>query len=148
VRVLWDFAYNTQGKLRDENTYGMYYYNSANQVTSYHRAQDDIAWLAGVQLGENKKAGDWSIIANYRQTGMASVDPNLNDSDFANGKLNTQGVKVGAVYNFTDFATGGLTYFYSVPLRSNLIGGQATQGANLANLNNDQILQVDVQIKF
>ena len=148
VKLFWDAAYNTQGKQRDENTYGMFYFNSANKVTSYHTTQDDVAWLAGVQVGENKKAGDWSIMANYRQTGMTAVDPNINDSDFAFGKLNTQGVKVGAVYNFTDYATGALTYFYAVPLRDNLVGGQATQGANLSNFNNVQILQVDVQIKF
>lgn len=148
VKLFWDFAYNLEGKKRDEDIYGMFYYNSANRVTSYHRTQDDIAWLAGVQLGENKKAGDWSLMANYRQTGMAAVDPNLNDSDFASGKLNTQGFKISGIYNFTDYATGALTYMWAQPLRDNLVGGQATQGANLSNLNNDQILQVDVQIKF
>jgi hypothetical protein len=148
VKFYWDFAYNTEGKQRAQDIYGMYYFNGANRVASYHTTQDDIAWLAGVQLGENKKQGDWSLLANFRQTGMSSVDPNLNDSDFANGKLNSQGLKVSAVYNFTDFATGAVSYFWGGNLRDNMIGGQATQGANLANLNNFEILQVDLQIKF
>lgn len=148
VKLYWDFAYNLEGQKRDEDIYGMFYYNGANRVTSYHTTQDDIAWLGGVQLGENKKQGDWSLLANYRQTGMAAVDPNLNDSDFALGKLNTQGVKLSASYNFTDFALGTVSYYWAVPLRDNMIGGQATQGANLSNLNNIQILQVDLQIKF
>ena len=76
------------------------------------------------------------------------MDVNLNDSDFALGKLNTQGVKLSAAYNFTDYAVGSLAYFYAVPLRDNMIGGQATSGANLSNMNNIQILQVDLQIKF
>jgi len=51
--------------------------------------------LLGVVLGENKKKGDISVSANYRQTGLTAVDPNLNDSDFGKSKLNTEGFKVG-----------------------------------------------------
>ena len=148
VRAFWDFSYNAQGKKRTDDIYGMFYYNSSNQVTSYHATEDDIAWLLGLQVGENKKAGDFSLMANYRQVGMASVDPNLTDSDFALGRVNIQGLKATATYNFTDYATGALTYFYCVPLRDNYVGGQATQGANLSNFNNFQSLLVDIQIKF
>jgi hypothetical protein len=48
--------------------------------TRGHINEDDIAFLVGVQFGENKKKGDWSLLANYRQTGLGAVDPNLNDS--------------------------------------------------------------------
>jgi hypothetical protein len=173
AKVLWDFAYNTQGAQRVEEVYGLQNIqvpvkNASGVVTGYqsakgtvkpttristtrvsgHESQDDIAWLAGIQLGENKKAGDWSVMANFRQTGLGSVDPNLNDSDFALGQLNMQGVKTGLAYNFTDFCVGAVTYYSAWNLRDDLIGGQATGGQKIASMNGVQILQLDLNVKF
>jgi hypothetical protein len=173
AKVLWDFAYNTQGTARTEEIYGLQdiqipIKNSAGVITGYkntngavtantkvgttpvsgHDSQDDVAWLAGIQLGENKKAGDWSVMANFRQTGLSSVDPNLNDSDFALGQLNMQGVKTGVAYNFTDFCVGAITYFDAWNLRKDLVGGQATGGQKIASMNGVQILQIDLNVKF
>jgi hypothetical protein len=134
TKILWDFAYNTQGEDRASEVY---------KVTSYgHSGRDDIAWLAGIQLGENKKAGDWSILANYRQTGLDAVDPNLADSDFALGYLNMQGIKVGVNYNIADAVVAGITYYDAWNLRSDLV--QST----VASVNSVQIVQVDLNIKF
>jgi len=172
-KFLWDFAYNTQGTARVEDIYGLQdiqipvknakgvitgYKNTNGPVTgstlvsstpvSGHSSRDDIAWLAGVQVGENKKTGDWSVMANFRQTGIGAVDPNLNDSDFALGQLNMQGVKTGVAYNFTDFCVGAVTYFNAWNLRSDLQGGQATGGQKVASTNAVQIVQVDLNVKF
>lgn len=172
AKVLWDFAYNTQGKARTEQLYGLQdiqipikdskgivtgYKNTQGAVTgdtlvnatkvSGHTSQDDIAWLAGIQLGENKKKGDWSLMANFRQTGIGAIDPNLNDSDFALGQLNTQGIKTGVAYNLADFCVGAVTYFNAWNLRD-IVGGQATSGQKIANVNGVQILQVDLNVKF
>lgn len=144
TKVLWDFAYNTQGNKRAQDIYGMTGVNG----NSAHTSQDDIAWLAGVQVGENKKAGDWSVLANFRQTGLTSVDPNLNDSDFAFGQLNMQGVKTGLAYNITDFCVVGVTYFNAWNLRKDLVGGQATGGEKIAALNSTQTVQLDLNVKF
>ena len=172
--MLWDFAYNTQGKDRVEQLYGLQNiqipstYDANGNVTQYknthgpvtsstkvnatrvsgHSSQDDVAWLAGVQVGENKKAGDWSVMANFRQTGLGAVDPNLNDSDFALGQLNMQGIKSGVAYNFTDYCVGAVTYYSAWNLRKDLVGGQATSGNNIANMNGVSILQLDVNVKF
>lgn len=105
-------------------------------------------YLVGMQIGENKKKGDWSVLANWRQTGIGSVDPNLNDSDFALGELNTRGVKVSASYNFTDFCVGAITYMHAWNLRDNLFGGEATGGNAIAEGNAIQVLQVDLNLKF
>ncbi|MDD5349466.1 MAG: putative porin [Chthoniobacteraceae bacterium] len=144
TKFLWDFAYNTQGSKRVNDVYGL----TGLGTVSGHKSQDDIAWLAGVQLGENKKAGDWSVLANFRQTGLGAVDPNLNDSDFAFGQLNMQGVKTGVAYNLTDFCIASLTYFNAWNLRSDLVGGQATGGEKIASLNSTQTVQVDLSLKF
>lgn len=135
TKVLWDFAYNTKGSARAKDVY----------TATSHTSRDDIAWLLGVQVGENKKAGDWSIIANYRQTGLSSVDPNLNDSDFAFGNLNMQGIKTGIAYNIAESCIASLTYFDAWNLRSNL--SYATD-PKVAGLNSAQIVQADLSIKF
>lgn len=158
IKILWDFAYNTQGNKRGTEIYGMKgdlrkVKNSKGETVGYTGAstltsRDNIAWLAGVQIGENKKKGDFSVFANYRQTGLTSVDPNLNDSDFAFGQLNTQGIKVGASYNLTDSCVIALTYYDARALRKDVIGGQATRDNKLAYLDSVKIFQADLNIKF
>jgi len=160
AKFYWDFAYNIEGRKRAENIYQLFTFNNnagqssdddvtdPDDKTYSHSAQDDYAYLVGVQLGENKKKGDWSFLANWRQTGIASVDPNLNDSDFALGELNTRGFKFGLAYNLTDFAIGTVTYMYAWNLRDDLVGGEATGDNSVADGNNIQVLQVDFTLKF
>ncbi|MDP9292380.1 MAG: putative porin, partial [Verrucomicrobiota bacterium] len=152
AKFYWDFAYNTQGKGRADDIYALFGFNPTTGLAeSLHKSEDDFAFLVGAQIGQNKKAGDWSFTGNYRQTGIASVDPNLNDSDFALGELNTRGFKAGLGYNLTDFATINATYFYAWNLRDDLFGGLATGGTSnggIANGNVIQIFQLDMNIKF
>lgn len=160
ARFLWDFAYNIEGRKRAENVLRLFDLvnnvgqDSDDNVTdpddkrSKHSAQDDMAFLVGMQFGENKKAGDWSVLGNYRQTGIAAIDPNLNESDFAMGELNTRGFKVGFAYNFTDFAVGAVSYYYGWNLRDDLAGGEATGGNAIGDANVVQTLQLDLSVKF
>ncbi len=82
------------------------------------------------------------------QTGIGAVDRNLNDSDFAQGELNTKGVKLGLAYNFTDFCVGGVTYMHAWNLRRDLVGGEATGGNAISDANAIQVLQIDLNLKF
>lgn len=160
AKFLWDFAYNVEGRKRSEDIYGLVALrNDAGQdsdddvvdpddFNSKHRPIDDIAFLAGLQLGENRKAGDWSVLGYYRQAGVSSIDPNLNDSDYAAGRLNNRGFKFSLAYNFTDFTVGALTYQKAWNLRQDLVGGQATGGAAIADTNDISIFQVDFTLKF
>lgn len=160
AKFLWDFTYNVEGRKRAEDIYGLVALrNDAGQdsdddvvdpddFNSKHRPIDDLAFLAGLQLGENKKAGDWSVLGYYRQTGVSSIDPNLNDSDFALSRVNNRGFKFSLAYNFTDFAVGTLTYQYAWNLRQDLVGGQATGGAAIADANDVSIFQFDFSLKF
>ena len=144
AKVLWDVAYNLEGKGRFNELYSL----DIPAINQHHTSQDDLAWLAGIQLGENKKKGDWSVLANFRQTGISAVDPNLNDSDFALGQLNTQGIKAGLAYNFTDACVGAVTYYDAWNLNKDLYFGQATKNQKIANVNSVQILQMDLSVKF
>lgn len=160
TKFLWDFAYNIEGRKRYEDVYDLVTLNNdarqssdddvldPDDFSSDHKLIDDIGFLAGFQIGENKKAGDWSVLAYYRQAGVSSIDPNLNDSDFAASRLNTRGFKVALGYNFTDFAIGALSYQYAWNLRDDLVGGQATGGSAIADTNNISIFQVDFTLKF
>jgi hypothetical protein len=138
TKIYWDFAYNTEGGDRALNEYFL----------TNHSAQDDFAWLAGFQIGENIHTGDWSLFANYRRVGMDAIDPNLNDTNFALSYLNVQGVKIGVAYNFTDSFVGAITYYRAWDLRHGITGGEATGGAQLANARSVDVLQVDLNLKF
>ena len=153
IKLLWDSAYNTAGARRENEIYVVPEYDKKGNITGFdhvrtHARKDDFAWLAGLQIGENVKKGDWSVGVNYRQVGLAALDPNLNDSDWALSRLNMEGWKVWLAYNFTDAVTGQLTGSTADNLRRDLIGGQATSGAKLADANSVQVLQVDLNVKF
>jgi hypothetical protein len=149
TKIYWDFAYNTQGQERFDDIYGLFVPDSATSgFHSFHTPVDDFAWLIGIQLGQLKKGGDWQFNLNWRQTGISSVDPNLNDSDFALGELNTRGIKTSLFYSLTEAVNLGATYQYAWNLRDNLFGGQATGGAAIADSNVVQVFQFDINVKF
>lgn len=155
TRFLWDFSYNLEGRKRAEDIYRLTSLAPAragrrpdpDDFVSHYRPSDSFAFLAGLQFGENKKQGDWSFLATYRRTGIAAVDPNLNDSDFADAELNTQGFKLGVAYNLTSFAVLAATYQYAWQIRD-IHGGEATGGNAIADANDVEIFQVDLNVKF
>ena len=160
AKFVWDFAYNLEGRKRTEDILNLVSLrndvgqDSDDDVTdpddfdSLHSNVDDLAYLVGIQLGENKKKGDWSVLANYRQIGIGSIDPNLSDSNFAIGEFNTRGFRITLAYNFTDFAVGAINYYKAWNLRENLVGGEATGGNAIGDSNTVDVLQFDLSVKF
>jgi hypothetical protein len=151
-RFYWDFAYNTAGEDRYNEVYGFGLLlpedNGADlPVTTVaqrsYTDQDAIAWLAGFEIGSGKGQGAWTLFVNYRETGLASVDPNLNDSDFALGKLNTRGFKFGTTYGISDAVSLGVTGFVTYNLDDEL-----ADQFSLANRNAVNTVQVDLNFKF
>jgi hypothetical protein len=182
-KVYWDFAANLDGKQRIQSVYLDNDGNTAPGASAAARATaantqvqngnlgDNVAWLAGLQVGQNKKKGDWSIKGDFRQVGLGAIDPNLNDSDWGDSFLNQQGIKLQSTYNFTDFLTGSLTYYDTWDYKTNLFNGTAgqtptslpvvtgaaggtptTNGAasigGLAGASTTQRVQVDLMWKF
>jgi len=148
AKFYWDFAWNPQGKGRANDIYRTFDVLPNGTVRFNHSTGDDLAWLAGFLAGQNKKAGDLSLNFNFRRTGIASIDPNLNDPNFALGYLNTQGFKAGVQYNLTESLTFGVTYYYAWNLHKNLVEGEATGDQKIANANTVQVLQADLMLKF
>ncbi|MCE0524222.1 MAG: putative porin [Methylacidiphilales bacterium] len=167
-KFYWDFAANLNGKARVQDVYLVVTPGLTPNAATFHTQNqnrdlaDNIAWLAGLQVGQNKKKGDWSIKADYRVVGLGSVDPNLNDSDWADSFLNQQGVKVQSTYNFTDFLTGTITVYDTWDYKSNLFSGQNTSQLQVGNPTNvsgttagliglaaaSQVQRVDVDLQW
>jgi Putative porin len=166
LALYWDFAYNTLGNDRFNKDYGPlfsnYFYVGKSATPSFSdRVQpslsDNLAWLVGLRFGANNKAGDFSISADYRQVGISSIDPNINSTNFALSNLNSEGWEFNAAYNFTDFLTGVLTFYYSEALTKNLYGGFATgnvpgvtstQQWPIARDRRDMVFQANLLMKF
>ena len=137
-KLIWDFAYNFDGRKRVEDTY---------RLPGQYEEKDNFAFLVGLQFRETKKKGDWAVFANYRRNPLGAIDPNLNDSDFGDSELNTHGFKVGFVYGLTDFATFALTYQQAWQIRD-IRGGEATRDEAIADANAVQTFQADLNVKF
>jgi hypothetical protein len=164
-RPYWDFELNTEGKKRIQN---VYLQNSSFQtgfntgVTAGAAAQnrgldDNIAWAAGLQIGANKKKGDWSALGEFRQIGLGAVDQNINGTDYADSFANQEGFKLAGAYNFTDFLMATVTYYNTWDYKTNLynsLGGGPTTSAftsstlNLVSEKSSQHVQVDLGWKF
>jgi Putative porin len=130
-KLYWDFAANLDGKARVQdvllgNNQAGIAQNTLTQAEN-RGLGDNIAWVAGLQVGQNKKKGDWSVKGDYRQVGLGAIDPNLNDSDWADSFLNQQGIKLASTYNFTDFLTGTITYYDTWAYKTNLMNGSPGQ---------------------
>jgi hypothetical protein len=162
----WDFAYNLEGNDRFNKDYGPlfshYRFVGTSSTPSFGGRvkpsfSDNLAWLVGLKFGENKKQGDFSISADYRQVGISSIDPNLNSSNFALSNLNVEGWEFNVAYNLTDFLTASVTFYYSDALTKNLYGGFATgnvpglastQQWPIARDRHDKVLQANLLMKF
>lgn len=148
TKLYWDFSYNIEGRKRVEDVYRLGSSETPGHGDWKHGAVDDIAFLAGVKLGDNKQRGDWSLSLDYRQLGLGAIDPNLNDSDIFASQLNLRGFATTGQYNITDFLTIGFLYSYGWNLRQDLIGGEATFGNAVANTNDVHTAIIDLMIKF
>ena len=111
-KVFWDFAYNFEGGERDNQILGV----------EENSAHDKIAWVAGVQIGEPKRKGDWYASAEYAQVGVGSIDPNLNDTNFGLSRLNTQGFRLALGYNIETWLRAEVWYYGAWNLDKNLHG--------------------------
>lgn len=146
LRVYGDLAYNTESENRVKEAY---YTKASPKPASVDDAP--LAWLLGVGYGYGlgKTQGDWKVSADYREIGLGSIDPNINDSDFAFSRLNQKGFKFAGSYNLTDFASVNLTYFLTSELNSLPGSGLSNAAASkLADLDHSRTCQIDLNVKF
>ena len=148
LKLYGDYLYNFAGGKRDYDAYGF----------AEDKLMDKQSWLAGAQWGELKKKGDFYLQADFRQFGLGSSDPNLNDPHFALSRINVQGFRVAAGYNFYAWLKGEVIYFGAWNLEKNLHtrdGRRATADLlgstgrlTFADQNSSQVLQVQLTASF
>jgi hypothetical protein len=157
--LYWDTSYNIWGLKRFSEVYGplfskvMYAKGSGTPIFSDPVSptfKDYFAWLVGIKIGQNKKAGDISILVDYRQVGLASVDPNIKTNDFNLSYLNAAGWRASIAINLTEFAVFQVNGWFANNLARNLYGGYATSPSlyPLANANSSQVFAVDLSFRF
>lgn len=145
VKAYAQGAYNFQGGARVAQEYGTL---ATGGVTAQGKdgTTDKVAFATGVTVGSDyqiKKKGDYVFLAEYRQVGLGSVDPNLNDSDFNFSRLGFRGVKVAGSYGFFPWLIGSVTYY-----GSNNLGSEKNLNIAVGNYNASHIVQFDLTAKF
>jgi hypothetical protein len=159
ISLYWDLSYNVWGPERFSQVYGplfdtvTYAKGSTTPIFSglvHPSFKDYFAWLAGFRIGANRKAGDLSLIVDYRQVGLASDDPNIKSNDFNLSFMNSAGWRASISYNLTDFAVFAVTGWFANNLSSHLYGGFATSPSTfpIANANSSEVIAVDLAFRF
>ena len=142
-KFYWDFAYNAGGSERAHHIYDVQEGNFSDSTT----------WLTGIQLGELKRKHDFYVSVDFRQSGIASIDPNLNDPNFALSRLNQQGIRANIGFNITDFMKLEAFYYASWNLDRNIrnvVTGAQSLGASgsIADANSTQNLIIQLNTSF
>jgi polyhydroxyalkanoate synthesis regulator phasin len=145
--------------------YGDYVYNHSAQeradaagATYSPYGGEDTSWLLGLRIasakdlksfeGNKAKAGDWSGNLWYQEIGIFAQDPNLNDSDFFDSRLNMKGYVFKGQYNIEDNVFFNIAYGHGKRLNGAL-GTPYTAGNDLAlNIDKMNLLQLDLTYKF
>jgi len=154
--VLLPFEYITMVGAKPIAFYATYGYNIqaddraqrlASAVTPAQRAlvdTDPSIYNVGVRYGENKFAGDYQLVGEYRHVGNGSYSSLLLDSDFNGGLLNGEGFILSGIYSFTPAITTTITYFNSFNIEENRpVGAARGNGFGQA-----QVIQVDLSARF
>src|SRR5262249_46031455 len=89
MRIFGDFATNLEGNER------------ADAAGQSGQGSQRYAYLAGIGIGQLKKAHDWRINLWYQQIQQFALDPNIIDDDLFNAQENMHGIAVQAAYNLT-----------------------------------------------
>src|SRR5258708_13317498 len=104
-------TYNVGGPERFNQVYGplfdkvTYKAGSSTPIFSglvHPTFSDYFGWLAGIKIGQNRKAGDISLLVDYRQIGLAAPDPNITINNFITTFLNSAGWPATITYHLTD----------------------------------------------
>ncbi|HXX10764.1 MAG TPA: putative porin, partial [Burkholderiales bacterium] len=117
-----------------------------------------FAYQAGVSVGTNigltmnrvaAKKNTWEARAYWKQIDLNSLDPNLIDSDFFEGRTNLQGVFLAFAYAPTDAIIGTVRFGEAHRVTST----GPTPGSNpdlplVQPINEYKIIQFDLTWKF
>jgi len=111
-------------------------------------SDEDKAWLVGFQYGKATNKGEWDARIAYQSVGAFALNSNLVDSDVFDSRVNMKGFVVGANYALGAATQIALTYAAGDRVEESIVApGAGDIGAN-NKLDNYQMLQLDLNVKF
>ncbi len=136
IRIFGEFADNFEGDDR------------ATAAGHPGEGGQRYAFNAGVGVGQLKKKHDWEIDAWWQHTEQYALDPNLIDDDIFDARTNMQGVAVKAGYMLSDAVSFNITYCYGWRADGNLGTGGNGGAIGINPLDQFQLLDVDLNLRF
>ncbi len=164
ARFFGDFAYNMEGNDRARAAFnrnpGAFTATGQNTPATGNNIAYQVGFgigsagaaygpTTGLVYGSAAKARTWEARAYWQHVEQYSLDVNLLDSDFFEGRANLQGFYTAFAYSFTDAIIGTVRYGYASRIDNNL--GTGGNNLDLPGLNPIQyynIFQMDVTWKF
>ncbi len=164
ARVFGDLAYNLDGRQRAEDAAGAYAYYLANTIGStvkpFTAQKNDVhAYQVGVAVaspnsldlvnGINAKKHSWEARTYWQHVEQYSLDPNLIDSDFFEGRENLEGIYAAFAYALANNFIGTVRYGYASRINGKLGTGGSNQDIPQVNpVNRYNLLQLDLTYRF
>ncbi len=162
ARLFGDFAYNLQGSDRATQAYRAN--PGAFPGMSGPATGEDIAYqfgfgignggavygpTQGLVYGSTSRKNTWEARVYWQHIEQYSLDVNLIDSDFFEGRGNLQGVFAAFAYSFTDAIIGTIRYGYADRINGNLgTGGSNLDIPGLNPIKNYNLVQMDLTWRF
>jgi hypothetical protein len=162
ARLFGDFAYNFEGNDRASAAFNA----NKGAFTGLNGPVDgqNKAFQAGIGIGSDgpvygptqglvygstAKKNTWEARVYWQHIEQYSLDVNLIDSDFFEGRANLQGFYSAFAYSFTDAIIGTVRYGYASRINNNLgTGGNNLDIPNLNPINNYNLVQMDLTWRF
>jgi len=105
--------------------------------------------MQGLVYGSSSKANAWEFRTYWQHIEQYSLDPNLIDSDFFEGRANMQGIYMSLAYAFGGNVIGTVRYGRASRINDKLGTGGSNQDVPQMNpINSYNLLQVDLTVRF
>jgi len=136
IRIFGEFAANLEGDDR------------ADAAGRPDKGDQRYAYNAGVGVGQLKRKNDWELDAWWQHTEQYALDPNLIDDDIFDARTNMEGVVVKAGYMLSGAVSVNFTYAYGWRIDNGLGTGGLGGSIGINPLDNYQLFQADLNLKF
>lgn len=172
ARMFGDFAYNLEGKQRADDAAAGYanylavqsagspvsvspFAPQRNDVKAYQvgfgigNGGDVYGPMQGLVYGTTSKRGTWEVRTYWQHVEQYSLDPNLLDSDFFEGRANLEGIYVALAYGLANNAIATVRYGYASRINDRLGTGGSNQDIPQVNpITHYNLLQFDLTFRF
>lgn len=162
MRLFGDFAYNFQGNSRANAAYNAN--NSAFPGLTGPVHGQNIAYQVGIGFGSlgpvygptqglvygsTSKRGTWETRFYWQNVDQYSLDVNLMDSDFFEGRANLRGFYASVAYSITDAIIATVRVGYANRIDNSLgTGGNNLDIPNINPIKDYRLLQTDITWRF